>query len=279
MDRIITPERIQAFKEHLIYEEKGAATREKYIRDVRAFYAFVGETSMTKEKALGYKQYLIEHYAPASVNSMLVAINQFLKHMGWHDCVVKRLRIQQQGFRNREQELTKAEYFRLLEAAREKGDTRLFLLMQTLCSTGIRISELRFITIEAIRRGRATVSLKGKTRQVLIPKTLVRELTRYAQSVNIQEGCIFVTRSGKPMDRSNIFHSMRNLYELAGVDRQKIYPHNMRHLFACQYYKVEKDLSRLADLLGHSSINTTRIYTSTSGIEQQRQIDNLGLVI
>jgi len=277
--RVIEAAQLERFRNAMLEDEKSSATIAKYSRDVESFLAFAEGTEITKEVVIRYKQHLTEKYAPSSVNSMLAALNRFLKEIGRYDCVVKALRIQRQAFRGKERELTKAEYYRLLDAARKKGDNRLYMLMQTICATGIRVSELRFITVEALQRGRATVSLKGKTRQVLIPKTLVRELTRYAQSVKIQEGCIFVTRSGKPMDRSNIFHSMRNLYELAGVDRQKIYPHNMRHLFACQYYKVEKDLSRLADLLGHSSINTTRIYTSTSGIEQQRQIDNLGLVI
>ena len=277
--RVITEEAIQQFKTSLIQEEKSPATVEKYLRDVRAFVRFCGGTAITKEVTIQYKQHLLEQYAPASVNSMLAAVNRFLKEMGWYDCVVKRVKIQHQAFRSGEKELTKVEYIRLLQAARQRGDIRLYLLMQTVCSTGIRISELRFITVEAVREGRATVTLKGKTRQVLLPKALIRELIPYINIKGIQTGSIFVTKTGKPLDRSNILHSMKLLCRAARVDPRKVYPHNLRHLFACQYYKAEKNLSNLADLLGHSSVNTTRIYTSTSGMEHQRQIDRLGLVI
>lgn len=277
--RVITDEAIAQFKTSLIQEEKSPATVEKYLRDVRAFVRFCGGAGVTKEIAIQFKQHLLEQYAPASVNSMLAAVNRFLKEMGWYDCVVKRVKIQHQAFRSGEKELTKAEYIRLLQAARQRGDTRLYLLMQTVCSTGIRISELRFITVEAVRQGRATVTLKGKTRQVLLPKALIRELTPYINIRGIQSGSVFVTKTGKPMDRSNICSSMKLLCRTARVDPRKVYPHNLRHLFAYQYYKAEKNLSNLADLLGHSSVNTTRIYTSTSGMEHQRQIDRLGLVI
>jgi integrase len=210
---------------------------------------------------------------------MLAAVNRFLKEMGKYDCMVKQVRIQRQTFRSQEQELTKAEYVRLLHAARQRGDIRLYLLMQTVCSTGIRISELRFITVDAVRQGRATVTLKGKSRQVLLPTALIKELINYINVREIQSGSIFVTKTGRPMDRSNILHSMKKLCPVAQVDPRKVYLHNLRHLFACQYYKAEKNLSNLADLLGHSSVNTTRIYTSTSGMEHQRQIDRLGLVL
>ena len=277
--RVITEEAIQRFKTSLIQEEKSSVTVQKYLRDVAAFARYAGGAGITKEIVIQYKQRLLEQYAPASVNSMLAAVNRFLKELGWYDCVVKRLKIQQQAFRSRERELTKAEYIRLLEAARKTGDERLCLLMQTVCSTGIRISELRFITVEAVRQGRATVTLKGKTRQVLLPKALIKELIPYINIRGIQTGSVFVTRNGKPLDRSNILHSMKMLCPAAKVNPRKVYPHNLRHLFACQYYKAEKDLSNLADLLGHTSVNTTRIYTSTSGMEHQRQIDRLGLVI
>ncbi|MBE6969394.1 MAG: integrase [Ruminococcaceae bacterium] len=278
-EKKITTAQLEEFRRKLTEDEKSQATIAKYCRDVDNFLLFAGDGVVKKEDVIRYKQHLIEKYAPASVNSMLAALNRFFKESGRYDCVVKALKIQRQAFRGREQELSKEEYYRLLEAAKKKNDTRLYMLMQTLCATGIRISELRFITVEALRHGRASVSLKGKTRQVLIPKALSRKLERYAKDRGIRSGSIFVTRSGKPMDRSNIFHQMKTLCDAARVAREKVFPHNLRHLFACLYYKVEKDLSRLADLLGHSSLNTTRIYTSLSGAEQQRQINRLGLVL
>ena len=228
--------------------------------------------------AIHYKEYLVQKYAPSSVNSMLAAVNRFFKEMQWFECIVKPLKVQRQTFRDKERELSKDEYFRLLNAAKMRNDMRLYYLMQTICSTGIRVSELKFITVQAIQSGRALVSMKGKTRMVLIPSALCRVLKRYIKERGIQKGSIFITRSGSPMDRSNILHNMKALCEMAGVDRKKIFPHNLRHLFACLFYKAEKDLSRLADLLGHSNINTTRIYTSVSGQEQARQIEQLGLV-
>lgn len=278
-NRKVTQAQINRFRDSLIGQERSNATIGKYTRDIRAFAAFANGEKVSKEMAVRYKQYLMESFAPASVNSMLAALNSFFKEMGWYDCIVRAIRVQRQSFRSREREMTKAEYFRLLEAAKQRNRHRLYLVMQTICATGIRVSELRFITVEALQAGRATVSLKGKTRQVLLPRDLGRELKRYAREKNILHGSIFVTRTGKPMDRSNILHEMKSLCEAAGVDRSKVFPHNLRHLFACLYYQASKDLSRLADVLGHSSVNTTRIYTSISGAEQQRQIERLGLVV
>lgn len=278
-DQTITEEMVFTFKEVLLNEERSTATIQKYIRDVTAFAAFVGTKVLNKEVVIQYKQVLIEKYAPASVNSMLAAVNRFLKEIGRHDCTVKSLRIQRQAFRCKERELSKAEYFRLLETAKKKNNNWLFMLMQTICSTGIRVSELQFITLEAAKTGSVVVSLKGKTRQVLIPAALCRELKQYAKLRGIHSGSIFVTKSGKALDRSNILHAMKALCKDAGVEERKVFPHNLRHLFACLYYKASRDISRLADLLGHSSINTTRIYTSVSGSEQQRQIERLGLII
>lgn len=278
-NQTLSEEMISIFKEELFIEERSTATIQKYIRDVRGFAAFVGTQELNKELVIRYKHILVEKYAPASVNSMLAAVNRFLKKINRYDCTVKALRIQRQAFRGRERELSKAEYFRLLETAKKKKDNWLFMLMQTICATGIRVSELQFITVEAVKGGSAVVSLKGKTRQVLIPAALCRELKRYAQSRGIHSGSIFVTKSGKALDRSNILHAMKALCKEAGVEESKVFPHNLRHLFACLYYKASRDISRLADLLGHSSINTTRIYTSVSGSEQRRQIERLGLVI
>lgn len=271
---------ISNFRTMLVADEKSAATVAKYMRDVYAFAAYVGLGALvTKEVAVAYKQSLMEQYAPSSVNSMLAAVNRFFKEVGWYDCLLKSLKIQRQAFRARERELSREEYHRLLCAAQTRGDNRLYLLMQTICATGIRVSELRFITVEAAQRGYAMVNLKGKMRKVLLPVALCQKLKRYARERGIRSGYIFITRSGTPMDRSNILHAMKALCEQAGVERSKVFPHNLRHLFACCYYQAEKDISRLADLLGHSSINTTRIYTCVSGDEQARQIERLGLVV
>ncbi len=279
MEHVMELTMLNGFRATLVGEEKSKATVDKYLRDLETFYRFAGGKVITKELVIRYKQELVERYAPASVNSMLAAINCFFKEQGWYDCVVKSLKIQRQSFREKERELTKAEYFRLLQAAKERGNTRLYVLMQTMCATGIRVSEVRFITMEAVRRGRATVSLKGKIRQVLLPADLCRELKRYAKEQGIRAGQLFVTKSGRPLDRSNILHEMKALCKTAGVERTKVFPHNLRHLFACLYYKVSKDLSRLADVLGHTNVNTTRIYTCVSGMEHVRQLERLGLVI
>lgn len=268
------------FQQELIDEEKSEATRKKYIRDVCAFLCHVGESAtVNKEKVMKYKQYIQEQYEVTSVNSMLVSINRFFKFMSWYDCTVKSLRVQKEAFRSHERELTKAEYYRLLEAAKGRGKERLYLLMQTVCSTGIRIGELRFITVEAVRAGKARVRLKGKSRTVLLSSRLCRLLERYAREREIWTGSIFVTRYGNPLDRSNVLHEMKKLCRETGIDQRKVFPHNLRHLFACTFYHMQKDLSHLADLLGHSSVNTTRIYTQISGSEQMKQIERLGLVL
>lgn len=279
MENKMTEKLIAQFKSRLIEDEKSDATIRKYIHDLEKFFRFTGGETVTKEMTVCYKQHLLERYAPSSVNSMLAAVNCFFKQMGWFDCVVKTLKIQRQAFRAKERELTKEEYFRLLEAARAKNDIRLYLLMQTICATGIRVSELQFITVRAVRRGFATVMLKGKVRTVLLPSALCEELKDYAEKMGIQDGSLFISHSGRPLDRSNIFRSMKALCETAGVDREKVFPHNLRHLFASLFYEAEHDLSRLADILGHSSVNTTRIYTSVSGEKHARQIEKLGLVI
>lgn len=271
---------IEQFEDRLRTEEKSRATIEKYIRDVKAFLRYGGENEpLTREAVLSYKQYIAQHYAVASANSMLAALNAFLRFLAREDCAVKAFRVQQAVFRAEERELSREEYVRLVEAAQRRGDRRLSLLLQTLCATGIRISELQFITVEALAVRRAKVSLKGKQRTVLLPLELCRELKAYAREKGIKNGSIFITSSGKNMDRSNIFHAMKALYKEAGVDRQKIFPHNLRHLFAVTYYNEEKDVCRLADILGHSSVNTTRIYTLVSSASQEQRIEGLGLVL
>lgn len=279
MERLLDEKSLERFRTTLIEEEKSAATIEKYLRDLGFFMNYMGrEKAVCKENVIQYKNYLVEHYAVTSVNSMLAAINCFFKRMGWYDCLVKSLKVQREAFRSHEKEMSKDEYFRLLETAKAKGNERLYFVMQSICSTGIRISELKFITVESLNTGQARVSLKGKTRTVLLPADLRRHLRKYAKDRGIETGSIFITRNGQPLDRSNILHEMKALCKDSGVDAKKVFPHNLRHLFACIYYKAEKDLSHLADLLGHSSVNTTRIYTLVSGEEQARQIDRLGLV-
>lgn len=275
----IDEDSINRFRMKLLEEERSAATIQKYIRDVRSFAQFAGTKAVSKELVIRYKEMLVKKYAAASVNSILAAVNRFLKELGRHDCVVKSLKIQRQAFRPREREITREEYCRLVEEARRRNDTRLCLLMQTICATGIRVSELKFITVDAVRQGVAVVSLKGKIRQVLLPAALRRKLKRYVAAKGIRQGGIFVTKNGSPMDRSNILHAMKGLCEAAHVSKQKVFPHNLRHLFACLYYQTSKDLGHLADVLGHSSVNTTRIYTTISGAEQRKQIERLRLVI
>lgn len=275
----ISDEMVSQYRRILVEAEKSSATIEKYLYDIRNFQIAMDGEAVTKERVIRYKEQLIEQYAVSSVNSILAALNGFFKYLQWYDCVVKSLKVQRDSFRSSERDLSKEEYYRLLEAAKKKGNHRLYLLMQTICATGIRVSELKFVTVEAISTGQARVMLKGKTRTVLLPTMLCRELRKYVREKKIQKGSIFTTRNGRPMDRSNICHEMKSLCDDANVQREKTFPHNLRHLFACTYFAREKDLPHLADLLGHSSINTTRIYTLVSGEEQARQIELLGLVV
>lgn len=253
---------IRRFEQHLIAEEKSAATIEKYRRDVRGFFTFLGDRRISKEETVAYKEYLAGRYAPASVNSMLIALNCFLRFIGMPDCCVKPLKIQRQIFCSEDKELTRQELHRLVKAA---GDTRLSLVIQTICGTGIRVSELQYITAEAVREGKAVVNCKNKTRVIFIPASLQKQLKAYMKKTGITAGAVFVTRSGKPLNRRNIWRDMKALCRRAGVASNKVFPHNLRHLFARTFYSVEKDIVRLADLLGHSSINTTRIYTLETG--------------
>ena len=277
--RILTKEIISDFKEYLILEERSGATVEKYIRDAKAFLAFVNGAEITKEVVIEYKKYLQDSYAVRSINSMLASINSLFAFLGWQELKVKSIKLQQQIYCPEERELTKAEYTRLCRAAKHKHNERLNLILQTICGTGIRVSELRFITVEAARHGEATVSCKAKTRSVFIVKELQKKLLRYAAEQGIKSGMIFVTRTGKPISRTNIWREMKALCEEAGVNPQKFFPHNLRHLFARVFYGIEKDIAKLADILGHSSINTTRIYIISTGTEHRRRMENMRLVI
>ena len=276
--RKITNELIENFKIDLIEEEKAQATIEKYIRDILAFVKWLSGRTVEKQTVLEYKQTLIEKYAPASVNSVLSSLNRFFAFAQWFNCKVKSIKIQKQVFAKQERELTKAEYDRLLAAALHKDNKRLYLLMQTICSTGIRVSELKFITVEAVKAQKAIINLKGKTRSVFLPDMLCKMLLRYIKEEKIKSGSVFVSKNGRPLDRCNIYHDMKKLCESANVDRSKVFPHNLRHLFARTYYSLEKDISRLADILGHSSVNTTRIYTMETGEIHRMQIQKLGLL-
>ncbi len=276
--RKITNELIHSFKTYLIEEEKSENTVEKYIRDVTFFMMWLNGWEVTKILALDYKKELCEKYAPASVNAAISSLNSFFAFTGWHDIRIKALKIQRQIFSNKDKELTKAEYERLLTAAKSKGNERLYLLMQTICSTGIRVSELRFVTCEAVKKGQAVISCKGKMRTIFLPKELCRMLKKYIKEQGIKDGSVFVSRNGKPLDRSYIWKMLKNLCEAAGVSKDKVFPHNFRHLFARTYYSLQKDIVRLADILGHSSVETTRIYTIETGDICRRQIQKLGLL-
>ena len=277
--QIITARMIAEFREHLILEERSEITVEKYIRDVKAFSAYTQNAAITKEIVIAYKKHLQENYAVRSVNSMLASINSLFAFLGWHDLKVKSLKLQQQVFCPEEKELTKAEYARLCRTAERKHNERLNLILQTICGTGIRVSELQYITVEAVKQGEAVVNCKAKTRSVFIVKELKQKLLRYAAEQNIKSGMIFVTRTGKPISRTNIWREMKALCEEANVNPQKVFPHNLRHLFARVFYGIEKDIAKLADILGHSSINTTRIYIISTGTEHRQRMENMRLII
>ena len=267
------------YKIYLYREERSVNTIEKYIRDLNAFFSFLGNSELCKEMVVSWKGHLSKSYAPASVNSMLAAVNSFLAWSDLSQMKVRPLKIQREFYTKPEKELTRAEYNRLIQAPEKKRNERLALLLQTICATGIRVSELKFITVDAVRTGRTTVECKGKTRTVFLPKELRCMLQRYRRERGILSGSIFCTTSGKPLDRSNIWRDMKSLCKSADVEPEKVFPHNLRHLFARTCYQLEKDLSRLADLLGHSSVATTRIYTMESGTEHEKLINRLDLIM
>lgn len=275
----LTPELIRRYIEHLREQERSPATLQKYAHDLHALRDFLDGGELTKTALIGWKAQLIEAHAPATVNSMLAAVNGFLSFLGWRELAVKLLKIQRSPFTDANRELTREEYARLVRAAEREGSQRLALIIQTICATGIRVSELKFITAEAVQTGRAEIVNKGKRRPVSLTDKLRRTLKKYLQKQKITAGAVFVTRTGKPVDRSNIWRDMKRLCESAGVEPGKVFPHNLRHLFARTYYTLEKDLSRLADILGHSSVTTTRIYTAESGLVHARQVERLGLIL
>lgn len=269
-------EEICAFEKYLCCEEKSAATMEKYLRDVRYFCSSVKDGRITKEGVMEHKRELSERFQAASVNSHLSAVNCFLRFMGKEECCVKLLKIQRQMFAAEEKEMTLEEYQCLVQAA---GETRLGYIIQTICGTGIRVSELQYITAEALERGKAVIECKNKTRTIFIPKQVQELLEKYRMENHITEGCIFITRSGKPVNRSNIWKQMKALCEKAHIPPEKVFPHNLRHLFARTFYGMEKDIVQLADLLGHSSINTTRIYTIESGTKHRKSLEEVNRIL
>lgn len=276
--RKITEETLAAFARQLGEEERSPATLEKYLREVRQFAAFLGGREVTRELAAAWREELSAHQSPATVNGKLTALDRLLAFLGWEDCRVKHLRVQRQLFRDSARELSREEYARLVETARRLGRGRLSLLMETICATGIRVSEVHYITAEAVREGRTEIALKGKIRTILLPGKLCRKLEKYARQKKITSGELFLTRSGRPMSRKQIWAEMKGVCRAAGVAPSKVFPHNLRHLFARCFYRVSRDVAKLADVLGHSSIETTRIYLISTGAEHARTLDQLRLI-
>lgn len=276
--RKITEETLAAFARQLGEEERSPATLEKYLREVRQFAAFLGGREVTRELAAAWREELSARQSPATVNGKLTALDRLLAFLGWEDCRVKHLRVQRQLFRDSARELSREEYARLVETARRLGRGRLSLLMETICATGIRVSEVRYITAEAVREGRTEIALKGKIRTILLPGKLCRKLEKYARQKKITSGELFLTRSGRPMSRKQIWAEMKVVCRAAGVAPSKVFPHNLRHLFARCFYRVSRDVAKLADVLGHSSIETTRIYLISTGAEHARTLDQLRLI-
>ena len=259
--------------------ERACATREKYLRSIRVFAAWLGGAAVTKDAVTEWKAHLVQQrQAPSTINTALAALNGLFRFLGWEDCRANFLKVQRRIFRDSERELTRAEYDRLLGAAEKSSDARLALLMESICATGIRVSEVKYLTVEAAQCGRAEVALKGKIRTILLPAKLCRKLLKYARKQKIARGEIFLSTGGKSMDRRQIWAAMKRLCRKAGVASSKVFPHNLRHLFATAYYRMYRDIVKLADMLGHSSIETTRIYLVESGAEHQRQLERLGLV-
>ena len=276
--RKITEETLAAFARQLGEEERSPATLEKYLREVRQFAAFLGGREVTRELAAAWREELSARQSPATVNGKLTALDRLLAFLGWEDCRVKHLRVQRQLFRDSARELSREEYARLVETARRLGRGRLSLLMETICATGIRVSEVRYIPTEAVREGRTEIALKGKIRTILLPGKLCRKLEKYARQKKITSGELFLTRSGRPMSRKQIWAEMKGVCRAAGVAPSKVFPHNLRHLFARCFYRVSRDVAKLADVLGHSSIETTRIYLISTGAEHARTLDQLRLI-
>ncbi len=279
MEHMLTEGQIQQFREYLHIEERAAQTIEKYLHDVQEFYKWSSGKVISKNMILEWKQHLLKcGRAAVTVNASLAALHSFFAFAGWHECRVKYLKIQKRVFRDDTKELRKDEFMKLVNCALNKENVRLALVMETICATGIRVSEVRYITVEAIKQKRADISLKGKIRTILIPDKLAKKLQKYAKNKKIASGEIFLTASGKSLSRKQIWSEMKKLCKETGVNEKKVFPHNLRHLFAAAFYKACRDIVRLADVLGHSSIDTTRIYLVTTGTEHIKQLNQLGFV-
>lgn len=277
-NRRITKSLLQMFEDQLREEEKCESTIKKYIHDISYFAEYISDNEINKTQVLTYKSSLEERYTLSSANSMLAALNKFFQFAGWTDCCVKRFRVQKQTYCTEEKELTKEEYLRLIKTAQKQGDEKLSLIIQTICGTGIRVSELQYITVEAVQKGEAVVSCKAKTRTVFIISALRKKLLQYIKKNKIKSGSVFITKTGKPVNRCNIWRSMKELCSKAVVTPGKVFPHNLRHLFARTFYCIEKDIAKLADILGHTNVNTTRIYIVTTGAEHRRKLEKMRLV-
>ena len=279
MNKQIALYQLSDFARQLQEDERSPATIENYLRHIRAFAAWAGGQAVTKDLATQWKEHLISQYRPGTVNTMLVSLNRFFAFLGWCDCQVKTLRIQRRLFREDSRELTRAEYERLVYAAQASGRERLVLLLETICSTGIRVSEVKYITVEALKLGKAEISLKGKIRAILLPNKLCRKLLKYAKKQKTVSGEVFLTRNGKGMSRKQIWAEMKSICAKAKVAATKVFPHNLRHLFARVFYKACRDVAKLADVLGHSSIETTRIYLISTGVEHAHTLERLRLIL
>ena len=279
MNKQIALYQLSDFARQLQEDERSPATIENYLRHIRAFAAWAGGQAVTKDLATQWKEHLISQYRPGTVNTMLVSLNRFFAFLGWYDCQVKTLRIQRRLFREDSRELTRAEYERLVSAAQASGRERLVLLLETICSTGIRVSEVKYITVEALKLGKAEISLKGKIRTILLPNKLCRKLLKYAKKQKTVSGEVFLTRNGKGMSRKQIWAEMKSICAKAKVAATKVFPHNLRHLFARVFYKACRDVAKLADVLGHSSMETTRIYLISTGVEHAHTLERLRLIL
>ncbi|WP_330612247.1 tyrosine-type recombinase/integrase [Anaerotignum lactatifermentans] len=279
-NRRLTEYQIRAYGLYLSMQDRSKGTIEKYLRDTMAFAQWAEEREVTKELAAGWKASLLERgYAPVTINAMLSSVNGLFRFLGWEDCHVRFLCVQRRLFRDSKKELNRMDYQRLLFCAREKGKDRLALMIETICATGIRVSEVKYITVEAARQGKAEISMKGKIRMILLPAKLCRKLLKYAKKEKIASGIIFRTKSGKEIGRRQIWAELKGLCKFAKIEPSKVFPHNLRHLFARIFYKASKDIIKLADVLGHSNVETTRIYLVATGEEHQRQMERLGLVL
>lgn len=279
--RRITPKRKAQFREALQEGEKSQATIEKYLRDLEKLEIFLGGKELDKERLIAYKNMLQESgkYKIASINSFLAAANYFCQVMGWQELRVRTIRTQKESFREEDKYLTQKEYNCLIETARKKGNHRLAMIIQTIGSTGIRVSELQYIDVACVYNGMTDIRCKGKIRRILLPRSLQKLLKGYIREQKLTQGPVFCTASGKPIDRSNIWREMKSLCKLAGIDEQKVFPHNLRHLFAVCFYRIEKDIVKLADVLGHSNIETTRIYMKSTGEEHRKILDGMGMIL